>query len=375
MYKFLSFLLMLALATSISTAQIAVKTDAGDLKITFKGRTHFDAGIYGGDNASAKTSHGNRTNVVRLNDTRIGFIASLAEKWSVKTEVRFTGSNTTFTDVYFGYKKSDKSDFQLGNFWMPFGYETLGPAYRFIQNSSVDKAIDGISRKIGFAYNYNTTPFKFTVGIFSDDNINNIRGNGGFNIASKFIVRPLVSEKTILHLGVAPLFTHTPNTASFNTYSLTQAKNFALIAKSFTDEEQYNIFRGEAEVIFVSGKLYAEARYQHAHINTPGSENAKVGGYYIQSGFLIIGDKQNYSMANGYATNVSAGNLELVARFGQVAYQKNEDNETMSSDITVGLNYGINKYMLARFNWVHGNVKDNDSSAYNAVECRLQFVF
>lgn len=352
-------------------SQISIATQSGDLKINLKGRTHVDMGIYGGD--LGKNSHDHVTNVVRLNDTRLGFIAQMDDKWSAKVEVKFTGSSTTFTDVYFAYKMSEQSSLQVGNFWMPFGYETLGPQYRFIQNSSIDKCVDGISRKMGIAYNYNSDFLKFTAGIFSDGNINAITQNQGYNVAAKVIVRPVVEEGTVLHFGVAPLLTHTPNSASFNTYSLTQARSFAFVGQSFSDEEQYNIFRGEAECIFVKGKLYAEGRYQHAHINTPGSDNYEVGGFYVQSGFLLIGDKQNYSMSNGYATNVSPKNLELVARYGHIAYNYGEDYETAENDITVGLNYGINKYILARLNWAHGAIKDG--KGYNAVEGRLQFVF
>ncbi|MCQ2216189.1 MAG: OprO/OprP family phosphate-selective porin [Bacteroidales bacterium] len=371
---------LLIMSACLAMGQIKIATESGDLNITFKARTHFDAGVYGGDLGK---SNDHATNVVRMNDTRIGFIANYGEAWSSKVEVKFTGSSTTFTDLYFGYKASDKSSLQLGNFWMPFGYETLGPAYRFIQNSSIDKAVDGISRKLGLAYNYNSDPLKITVGIFSDGNVNNISTNQGYNIAAKVIARPILNDKQVLHFGVAPLFTHTPNTATFNTYSLTQSNSMVLMGKSFTGDEQYSIFRAEAEAIFISGKLYAECRYQHAHINTPGDENSEVGGFYVQGGFLLIGDQQNYSKANGYATNVSAKNLELCARFGHAAYDQGKDWQTTENDITIGLNYGINKYLLARLNYTHGqsHAKDEiidkalENHNYNAVEARLQFVF
>lgn len=373
-------IIILCLVCGLSYSQIKISTESGDLNLAIKARTHFDAGIYGGD-MGEKNDHA--TNVVRMNDTRIGFVATYDEKWSTKLEVRFSGSATTFTDLYFSYKVSEQSSIQLGNFWMPFGYETLGPSYRFIQNSSIDKAVDGVTRKIGLAYNYNSDPLKFTAGIFSDGNVNSISANQGYNIAAKLIVRPVLDERSVLHLGVAPLFTHTPNTVLFNTYSLTQSNSMKLIDLTFESDEQYNIFRGEAEAIFICGKLYAEGRYQHAQINTPGPENAKVGGFYVQAGFLLIGNQQNYSKVNGYATNVSAKNLELAARIGHVAYDQGEYWQTSENDVTVGFNYGINKYLLARLNYTHGQAHAKDDSMdkimekknYNAVEARLQFVF
>lgn len=373
---------LLATVATLAQSQVNVKTEAGDLKITFKGRTHFDAGIYGGD--AGKNSHDHLTNVVRMNDTRFGFIASFDEKYTVKCEYRFTGTNTGFTDLWMGYKLNDNSNIQLGNYWMPFGYKVLGPAYRFIQNSSIDETVNVESRKIGLSYNYNSDLLKFTAGIFSDGNVNSISNNQGYHIGAKAIVRPILEEGRVLHLGVAPLFTHTPRTVNFATQSLTQGRRIGLIGASFANDEQYNIFRGEAEAIFISGKLYLEGRYQHAQINTPDEENYAIGGFAIQGGFLLIGDKQNYNKANGYATNLSGKNLEVTARFGHVAHNNNDDMRKISeNDITIGLNYGFNKYLMAKLNWSHAqchldDMNDNnilEKANYSAVEARLQFVF
>ncbi|MCQ2230057.1 MAG: OprO/OprP family phosphate-selective porin [Bacteroidales bacterium] len=364
----------LAFLSLAANAQVAIKTDAGDFKLTFKGRTHFDAAILGGD--LGKTEAGNHMNAVQMNDTRFGFIASFDEKWSAKAEMCFANSGATFRDLYIGYKIDDKSSVQAGNFWMPFGYKVLGPAYRFVDNSSLDNTINGISRKIGVAYNYNTDPLKFTFGIFSDGSVDaSKQTNKGYNIAAKAIFRPILDEHSVLHIGVAPLLTHTPNTVTFNTTASTPVKSVSLCSSSFNDDQQYNVFRGELEAIFISGKFYTEARYQHASINTPGDQNYKVGGFNLQAGFLLIGEQQNYNKANGYATNVSPKNLELTARYNHVAHNNGEDNEKITNDVTIGLNYAFNKYLMTKLNWSHGQLKDNDKANYNFVHLRFQFVF
>ncbi len=382
----------------MANAQVAIKTDAGDFKLTFKGRTHFDAGVYSGD--LGKTND-HATNKISMNDTRLGVIASYDEKWSSKIEVRFSNSKATFTDLFVGYKFSDNSSLQVGNYWMPFGYKILGPAYRFIQNSSIDEAVNANSRRMGVMYTYNSDIFRLQAGVFSDGDVNNAGENQGYNISAKAIVRPILEENRVLHFGVAPLFTHTPITTNFDTKSLTQGKRITLLPKSFASDEQYNMFRGEVEAIFISGKFYAEGRYQHAQINTPNvrrvvekveaeevetflpNENEKIGGFFVQAGFLLIGDHQNYNKSNAYATNLSPKNLELIARFGNVSYNRGKDWGTSQNDITVGLNYAFNKYLLARINYAHGQSHAENSdydkvlekSNYNSVEARLQFVF
>lgn len=366
--------LVFAFIANVALAQVSIKTDAGDFKLTFKGRTHFDAAVFGGD--LGKTEAGNHYNAVQMNDTRFGFIASFDEKWSAKAEMCYANGGVTFRDLYIGYKIDDKSNIQAGNFWMPFGYKVLGPAYRFVENSSLDNTINGISRKIGVAYNYNSDPLKLTFGIFSDGSVDAAKQtNKGYNIAAKAIFRPILDQNTVLHIGVAPLFTHTPNTVNFNTTAPTPTKSISLASNSFTDDEQYNVFRGEIETIFISGKVYVEGRYQHANVNTPGDQNFKVGGFYLQSGFLLIGDQQNYNKANAYATNLSPKNLELTARYAHVAHNMGEDNEQITNDVTVGLNYAFNKYLMTKLNWAHGQLKDVDVANYNFVHLRFQFVF
>lgn len=384
------------LSATMVDAQVNIKTDAGDFKLTFKGRTHFDVGVYGGD--LGKTND-HATNMVKMSDTRLGVIASYDEKWSSKIEVRYDSKQISFTDLYIGYKFSDQSSLQIGNYWMPFGYKILGPAYRFIQNSSVDEAINANSRRMGVMYTYNSDFFRLQAGLFSDGDVNSAAENKGYNIAAKAIVRPILDEHTVLHFGVAPLFTHTPVTTTFATKSVTQGKRITLLSESFASDEQHNMFRGEVEAIFITGKLYVEGRYQHAQINTPNfieeydeelqqsyripNENAKVGGFYIQGGFLLIGDQQNYNKVNAYATNLSPKNLELIARFGNVTYDRGEAGQTSQNDITVGLNYAFNKYLLARINYAHGQCHADNSDLdkaleknnYNSVEARLQFVF
>ncbi len=396
MKNYLVVALAAVLASStISQAQVALKTDAGDLKLTFKGRTHFDMGVYGGDQGK---SNDHATNMVKMSDTRLGVIASFDEKWTSKIEVKFDSKQISFTDLYIGYKFSENSSIQLGNYWMPFGYKILGPAYRFIQNSSVDEAINANSRRMGVMYTYNSDIFRLQAGLFSDGDVNSAAENRGYNISAKAILRPILDEHTVLHFGVAPLFTHTPVTTTYAVKSVTQGKRITLLSNSFASDEQYNMFRGEVEAIFISGKLYLEGRYQHAQINTPNTiaeedelgnvyyidgHNEKVGGFYLQAGFLLIGNQQNYSKANAYATNLSPKNLEIIARFGNVSYNFGESWQTSENDITIGLNYAFNKYLLARINYAHGQCHADDSLMdatldkhnYNSVEARLQFVF
>ncbi len=361
--NFFAAVAMIALGAVNANGQLKIKTEAGDLSLTFKGRTHVDFATYfGGDkgkNADDKYIVG-----LKVQDTRFGFIANFDEKWTAKAEIKFDANAITYTDVYIDYKFNEKSDLQMGNFWMPFGYKIQGPQYRFVQDASVDEGMHG-ARKAGIAYNYNSDPLKFTAGIFSDGTYSSL--NAGFNLAAKVIARPILDEHNVLHLGVAPLFTHSTGSNTFKGNAPTTIGTNTIITSDALDG---NMLRYEAEAIFITGRLYTEARFLGAQVNTPGEDNYSVDGVWAQAGFLLKGDQQKYNKATGNAAHPGPKSLELLARFDHL----NLNGDQKLNDITVGLNYVFNKYLISKLNWAHGKQKDAEEG-YNFIHCRLQFVF
>ncbi|MBP5365689.1 MAG: hypothetical protein J6Y82_07175 [Bacteroidales bacterium] len=364
--KFLT-IAAIAFSTLSATAQITVKTDAGDLKMRFIGRTNFDIGTY-----LAKPDGTDEHNGIAMNDTRLGVSATFDEKFSSKIEICYASKAISFRDLWIGYKINDNSSLTVGNHFQPFGAKPLGLSYKFVEDASADYAICP-ARKIGFSYAYTSDPFNFTAGIFSDGNVDNGKNvDAGFSLAAKAIWRPVVNDQTILHIGAAPMFTKSPNNVSFTgILPTTVLKNNALIKTPSWKHESTT--RYEVEAIFTHGKFYAEAHYLGASVKSDDDavEDSNIKGFYAQTSWMIIGEKQNYNKKTGLAATASPKSLEILARISTLDLDDLECGK--QTDFTLGLNYFFNKNLNVKFNYIYGSVKDGDDCHF--AQTRLQFSF
>lgn len=363
---------ILAIATMMlsavnAIAQVTVKTDAGDLKMRFIGRTNFDIGTYVSAPESA-TEH----NGIAMSDTRLGVSATFDEKWSSKIEICYASKAISFRDLWIGYSFNSNSSVTVGNHFQPYGAKPLGLAYKFVEDASADYAFCP-SRKIGMSYSYVSDPFNLTAGIFSDGNVDNGKNvDQGLSLAAKAIWRPIMNDQTMLHIGFAPMFTKSSNKVSFSgIIPTTVLKENTLISTGSWKAESTT--RLEAEAIFTSGKFYAEAHFLGASVKSDedGYDDCFLSGFYAQASWLLKGEKQNYNKKTGLAANASPKNLEVLARVSTLNFD--DLNCGKQTDFTLGINYFFNKNLNVKFNYIYAKVKDGDD--FNMVQTRLQFSF
>lgn len=377
------------LAATSAMAQVVVKTNDGNFSLRLIGRTNLDYGRY--INHSDNLDYG-----FKMNDTRLGVVANFDQKWSAKAEICYANKAVSFRDLWIGYKINDKMSLTGGNHFQPFGAKILGLNYKFIQDAQADFAICP-SRKIGVSYDYTTNPFKATAGIYSDANIDNLGGangkNQGYSVAAKLIGRPICSDSSVLHFGVAGMYTDVANDYK---YSVTQPETFVsneLTSYTSKLDNTININRFEAEMIYIIKRFYFETHYLNAMSNLIGNENFQMQGAYAQASFLVLGNKQNYNKKTGLATNNSPKSLEVLARIDHANFEELKgplmvDDEATGeltvvspeqkvTDFTLGVNYFINKNLNARLNYTVAKVKEDKGaeSTNNAIQARLQFSF
>ncbi len=381
MKKTLISLAALLLAATSAMAQVVVKTNAGDLSLRLIGRTNLDYGRY--------IPHSDGLDYgVKMNDTRLGCIATFDKNWTTKMEICYANKAISFRDLWIGYSINDKMSLTGGNHFQPFGAKILGLAYKFIEDAQADYAICP-SRKIGVSYDYTSNPVKATAGIYSDANIDALGGakNQGYSLAAKLIGRPICGDSSVLHIGVAAMYT---DVANDYTYNVVQPETFTsrnILSCPSPVANTININRGEAELIYIFKRFYFETHYLTAFSNmVEGLDNIKMNGAYAQTSFLLKGKKQNYNKKTGLAANASPKNLELLARADFLAIDEygtidengvaitNADQKVM--DFTMGLNYFFNKNVNIRLNYTVAKVEQGDNEfTNNAIQTRLQFAF
>lgn len=353
-------------------AQDFVVSKTNGFEWRLMGRVFFDAGAFFND----KTDLGNG---VQINDLRLGTQIRFLQHWHVKMELGYGDEKVSIKDVYINYKTGDHN-IRLGYYHEPFGIDRIGSTnFKFIETASADKTF-GSNRKLGICYLYNQTYFNFMGGVFSDGNPGKANQlNQGYTVSTKFIGRPVVGNGKLLHLAVAPRFSSHGDQIEFKGGVPTSLLSGADNRFVFADVTQaINQWKMEVEVIGIYRKWYLEGHYLMAHVNRAGVPNYNGQGGYVQGGYMILGEKQNYNPVTGMVANPVPKSLEILCRYNRTNLDDAGIVGGKISDVSVGMNYFVNRYIAARLNYVHvmtSHYAPGGADDFDLIQGRIQFSF
>lgn len=336
------------------------------------GRVFFDGGVFMNDTLGFG-------HAFHVNDIRLGSVVNFAERWEAKIELGYGDSKISLKDVYLGYAFRDHH-FRLGYQYEPFGNARVGTSnYRFMQNATADNVF-GDSRKLGISYSRDYKRVNVMAGVFSGGDMQgNVKMDQGYSLAAKVIGRPWMGERKLLHLAVAPRFSSGQETVTFNggvpTTLLNKSENGFVNASV---DQVINQWKLDLECIVLYRKWSLQGQYLFSHLNRRGTENFNGQGGYVQAGYLILGEQHNYNRQTGMIGNPGKGSLELLVRYDRVDLNNGGVRGGELSDVTVGLNYFINKYLAAKINYTRMTVGDSSPFAggnFDLLQARVQFNF
>lgn len=366
-------LLFLFVVPQLVFAQDYVKSKTNDFEWRLIGRVFFDGGFFLNDTTGLDNSF-------QVNDIRLGTQIKFLEHWEAKIELGYGDSKISLKDVYLNYKEGNHS-LRVGFHYEPFGNARVGTSnFRFMTNAGSDKAL-GNKRKLGVSYSFNQKWFNFMGGVFSDGDIEKSKPvDQGYSLVAKLVGRPLMGDKKLIHIGVAPRFNNSGNEVTFNagipTDLLAKSDNSYLNAKV---DQVVNQWKIDLELILLYNKWYFQSQYFMAHVNRSKEvENYNGKGWYAQAGYMIIGAKHNYNAATGMIVNPAPKSLELLCRYNNVNLNDAGIRGGRMSDVTVGMNYFINKYVAAKINYSHmmiGNSSPMGGDDFGLIQARLQLSF
>lgn len=370
MRKLFLFLFLLAFVRETAGQELGGKGPDG-FRWRLIGRAFFDGGVFLKDTA--------RENSFQINDLRVGTIIHFLDAWEAKIELGYGDSKISLKDVYLNYEYKNSS-FRLGYHFEPFGNARVGTSnYRFITNAVSDKAL-GNSRKLGFSYSYNHKWFNFIGGVFSDGDIQKSKPvNQGYSLAAKVVGRPLMEDKKLIHIGVAPRFNSSHKEVSFSARAPTD-----LLAKAdntFLDahiSQVINQWKLDLETILLYNKWYFQGQYFLASLNRFAAENYKAKGGYAQCGYMVLGAKHNYNAKTGMIVNPAPRSLEILLRYDNMNLNDAGIRGGRLSDISVGVNYFINKYVAAKVNYTRmmiGHSSPQGKDDFDLLQGRVQISF
>lgn len=351
-------------------AQEFVKGGSNGFEWRLIGRVFFDGGVFTGD--STRTSF-------QVHDIRLGTQIRFLDNWEAKIELGYGERKVSMKDIYLNYTLNDHS-FRLGYYYEPFGNARVGTAnFRFMTNASSDKAL-GNKRKLGLSYGYNQKYFNVMAGVFSDGDIEKGKAvDQGYSLSAKVVGRPLIADKKLIHIGVAPRFSSSSHEIAFSggspTDLLDKSENTLIDAEI---KQVINQWKLDMELILLYNKWYFQGQYFLSHLNRFAADNYNAKGGYVQAGYMILGDKHNYNARTGMIVNPAPKSLELLCRYDNVNLNDAGIYGGRLSDITIGLNYFLNKYVAAKLNYTYmmvGDTAPKGSDHFNVFQARVQFSF
>lgn len=198
-----SSLCLLAVVTSLTATAQETLSDKLQYKVT--GRMLMDGGVY----LRNDNHFGNGT---EFNDLRVGMKATY-QRWDMKVEIGYVGSKVSIKDAFATYT-SGKHIIQVGQFYEPFTMDMLCSTFdlRFHQSPGSVLAMTN-SRRLGVAYTYNATHYYACGGLFTDNDISNLKNTSqGYAVDGRFVYRPVNEAGKLLHLGIAAIY-RTPDGA------------------------------------------------------------------------------------------------------------------------------------------------------------------
>lgn len=373
MKKLLFFIFCFSFIVSFGMAQEAGKGSGKDFEWRLIGRALFDGGGFWCDRADLGNSF-------QVNDLRLGTRIRFLEDWEAKIEIAYGHGKISLKDVYLNYTLSDKHYFRLGYYFEPFGYAVIGSVnFRFIAAAGTDKAL-GNKRKLGISYRYNQPHINVMAGVFSEGDIDKAKSvDQGYAMVAKLIGRPVMEEGRVVHLGIAPRFSRHEKEIGFKAgipTDLLSSEDNSFIQAEIGN--MINMWKFEAELIAIYRKWYFEGRYMMAHVNRTGPINYTGQGGYVQGGYMILGEKHNYNPLTGYVVNPAPKSLEALVRYNRTNLTDAGIRGGKMDDITLGVNYFINKYVAAKLNYsyvIAGANAFHEKDRIHALQARVQFSF
>lgn len=148
-----------------------------------------------------------------------------------------------------------------------------------------------------------------------------------------------------------------------------------------------------AELAGTLGSFHFQGEYFDFNVerlpgNGPGLD---FNGYYVQGGYILTGEKRSYNTSSGsYGGVVPSrpfdwktggwGAWEIAARYSMVDLNDKDVLGGRQENLTLGLNWYVNKNIRFMFNYINGRVKKRNSGGdvganYQAISGRAQIAF
>lgn len=367
-------------------SSLSWETADGAFSWKLMGRFYYDAAKYFDDKTDLSSG-------TELRDFRIGVQVKFEKNWLAKIDVGLAGGGTAAKDIFLQYGIDEVSYVRAGHFAEPFGldYMESSKATKFLAPNSATEAF-AAGRRVGIEYVKWGNKYWLAGGLFGDSDLNNANaGDEAYAVTGRFVFKPIIKEGVIVHLGLAGTY-RTADAVGFDANGDELAKSIRYRSRAethvegrrFIDAKITNAVAETKYAIEFIGALKSvalQAEYFGASVDREDSfKSYSSNGWYVQASWQITGKNYKYSNSWSRLSDTEPKTLELVFRYNKVDLNDLEANVSggLQKDISVGLNYSVNKSIKLRLNYSNIDLDENSLNGkenFGLIQTRLQFAF
>lgn len=327
------------------------------LKVKFRSRALLDATAsgYGKDEVQG---------YYRLEDFRVGFKANYG-KFELKADIGLGGGKVAVKDLLLNYHFNN-SVLSVGNGYEPFSMDMLISTadLRFHQSAASVLAFTN-SRKLGVTYHFHDDNWYLATGVYTNNDINKLGDEKKNSLVSTSRVVWRTQDrlrKRLLHVGGAFSF-RTKDVNKDNPMGNVSSDGVtSMFPSPLLEAEIDNMgteLKGLLEALYTSRKVLLQGECFVDRLNRSGGlRHYLAHGGYAQGSYLIVGEGFDYDEMYAIPGRpLSDKAVELVVRFN---YTNLNDGKSgiyggEEKDLSVGVNWYLNKYLGVKFNGSYVN--------------------
>ncbi len=344
----------------------------GDFSARLGGRIHVDAMGIDADR-DYRVTVGNEQDTIGLRTGRLYLAGSLMDTLDYKWQVDFAKGANKFKDFYVALKDSPVGRIQAGQFKEAMSMETLQSS-NYITTMEVSSMGSAFvpARNVGLQISDHNEAETLTwaLGVFKEDGSDTgfASGSGENNVTARVTGTPLRSESgdEVLHLGAS--YRHQTDVGGTITYKtkgpVGLSSNSAVTTGAIPADDANAL---QVEAAWIRGPLSFQAEYTQVEVDATGMSDPSFSGMYGLVSYFFTGEHRAYKPSAGTFSRVKVdrvygdgepgcGAWEAYARCGTVDLEDQGVLGGELDDLTIGVNWYLNRNSRILFNYVHMDV-------------------
>lgn len=356
------------------------KITSGEVELAIGGRLHVDTVAIESDGITFEDS----TDVRRL---RLDATLDIGDDWRFKIDGDIGGISPGIYNAWASYRGIKDVEIRVGNFIAPFNGENMMSSnnMKFVERALPSELAPNFLLGASIAYegdNWSIIGGYFTNPIEDEELTNR---DDGKSLVVRGVFSPIDRRREALHFAAAAERRELDAAATSRVRAVPE---FALTRQALLDTGVMNGIEGytnvNLEAAYMNGPVLLKAQQTTRYNDAPTLLDPEFKGASVEAAWVITGERQRYSSSAGTFGEIRPdrdngwGAWEVAARYSTLDLSDGAVAGGKQTNVTVGVNWYINRNVRVSANYVDASAKPNRLAADDnpsAVMGRLQVAF